>query len=73
MRIEPVVNRIEENYSEQLNVIRVDIQSSAGRELASAYDFQFTPTFIFFDEDGQEVWRQVGSLDSDRVRVTLKP
>jgi hypothetical protein len=41
-------------------------------ELAPVYDFEFTPTFIFFDAQGSEVWRTVGEFDAQKVRDSLK-
>lgn len=41
-------------------------------ELAPVYNFEFTPTFIFFDAQGNEVWRQVGEFDPQLVRNSLK-
>jgi thioredoxin-related protein len=41
-------------------------------ELAPVYGFEFTPTFIYFDSDGNELWRMVGEFDSQRVRDSLK-
>jgi thioredoxin-related protein len=41
-------------------------------ELAPVYNFQFTPTFIFFDSQGNEVWRMIGEFDPQRVRDSLK-
>jgi thioredoxin-related protein len=40
-------------------------------ELSPVYGFEFTPTFIYFDADGNELWRTVGDFDSQRVRDTL--
>jgi len=40
--------------------------------LAPVYDFEFTPTFIYFDKDGKELWREVGSLDAQRVRDSIQ-
>ena len=69
--IEPVVNRIENDFSEQLVVLRVNIQSATGIELSSIYGSRATPTFIFFDAGGQEAWRMIGTLDEDRVIQSL--
>jgi len=55
-----------------LHIIRLNIQEDVGRELAPVYDFTFTPTFIFFDADGQEIWREVGGLDIQKVRESLE-
>jgi hypothetical protein len=49
----------------------VNIQEQVGRELAGAYGFDFTPTFIYFDANGEERWRQIGNFDPQQVRDTL--
>lgn len=70
--IKPVVDELETDLGNQLLVIRINIQEPVGRELGNAYMFQYTPTFIFFDAQGNELWRQVGGLDAERVRDSLK-
>lgn len=40
-------------------------------ELAPVYSFIATPTFIYFDSEGTEVWRMVGDFDPQRVRDSL--
>ncbi len=70
--MKPIVDGIEKQYRGQLVVIRVNIQSAAGRTLAPLYDFQYTPTFIFFDAGGNELWRSVGQLDTANVGEALK-
>lgn len=55
-----------------IHIIRLNIQQTVGRELAPVYNFEFTPTFIFFDAQGNEVWRQVGEFDPQKVRDSLK-
>lgn len=64
---------IEEEFKNQLLVIRLNVQEEVGRELAPRYGFQYTPTFIFFDREGKEIWRAVGSLDVERIRQSLAP
>ncbi len=63
---------IEKEYADRLLVIRLNIQEDAGRELAPVYRFEFTPTFIFFDAQGNEVWRSVGELDVERLRQSMQ-
>jgi thioredoxin-related protein len=70
--MKPVVDRLESEFAGRLIVIRVNIQEKAGRQLAPVYGFQYTPTFIFFNASGVELWRQVGTLDAERVRESLK-
>ncbi len=73
MAIKPTVDALEQELDGRLHIIRLDVQSPVGRELAPVYGFQFTPTFIFFDAQGREAWRQIGGLDADRVRRAVEP
>jgi thioredoxin 1 len=68
----PVVDHIAETFDGQLYVIRVDLQSQVGRQLAPVYNFEFTPTFVFFNAAGSEQWRTVGEIDEERVRESLE-
>jgi thioredoxin-related protein len=65
------VDELENELGKQILFIRLNIQEPVGRELAPVYGFEFTPTFIFFDEDGNELWRAVGGLDPQRVRDSI--
>jgi thioredoxin-related protein len=66
------VDELENELGSQILIIRLNIQEQIGRELAPVYGFKFTPTFIYFDGDGDELWREVGGLDPQRVRDSLK-
>ncbi len=70
--MKPIVDGIEKQYQGRLVVIRLDIQSETGRTLAPLYDFQYTPTLIFFDAQGTELWRSIGQLDPSKVSEALK-
>ena len=50
--------------------MRIDVQSPAGDAVARDFG-TFTPTFVFFDAQGLELWRVIGSLDPDRVRESM--
>ena len=69
--MKPVVDRLETQEQGRLRVIRVNGQGAVGKTLGARYDFQFTPTFIFFDAQGTEQWRSVGSLDPLKVQQSL--
>ena len=70
--MKPIVDGLEKQYQGRLLVIRINIQSTAGQALAPIYTFQYTPTFIFFDNGGKELWRSVGQLDVAQVSNSLK-
>ncbi|OQY80697.1 MAG: hypothetical protein B6D40_12465 [Anaerolineae bacterium UTCFX3] len=69
--MKPVVDGLEKELAGKLILIRLNIQESVGRELAPVYGFQYTPTFIYFDAQGNELWRQVGGLDVERVKQSV--
>lgn len=62
---------LEQELGQKLRVLRVDVQQPVGRQLAPVYDFEYTPTFIFFDGQGHEVWRSIGEIDAARVRDSV--
>lgn len=77
INIKPVVDELEQELNngnkKQIHFIHLNIQDETGKQLAPVFGFQFTPTFIYFDVDGNEVWRQVGEFDPQRVRDSLTP
>ncbi len=70
--MKPVVDGLEGELGAKIHILRLNIQEPVGRELAPVYGFQYTPTFIFFDSQGNELWRQVGDLNPERVRQSIK-
>lgn len=71
--MKPVVDGLEEELGDEVVFIRLNIQESVGRELAPVYGFEFTPTFIYFDAQGNELWRSIGEFDPQKVRDSLGP
>jgi hypothetical protein len=69
---EPIVNGLETELDGKLAVIKVDIYSQAGDTLSGEYGAIGTPTFILFDAEGEELWRQVGTIDAERVRTSVE-
>lgn len=60
------------SIGKRIHIVRLNIQEEVGMELAPVYDFEFTPTFIFFDTQGNELWRMVGEFDPQKVRDSLE-
>ncbi len=69
--LKPSIDAIEQEYSGQLIVLRINVQEQVGMQLAPIYQFQYTPTFIYFAADGNEQWRTIGSFDEARLRQEL--
>jgi thiol-disulfide isomerase/thioredoxin len=72
MAAKPIVDGIENDYRGELVVIRLNIQDRDTRPVLETYGFQFTPTFILFDGEGEEVLRSVGAIDPRQVSQTLE-
>ena len=64
------MNGIKTEFSDELRVVSVDVQSALGHELVREYG-AFTPTFVFYDGQGKELWRSVGTIDAEKVRQSL--
>jgi thioredoxin-related protein len=65
------VDGLETEFGPKLHILRLNVQDNVGRELAPVYDFEYTPTYIFFDAQGKELWRTVGEIDPQRVRDSV--
>jgi protein-disulfide isomerase len=49
----------------------LDIQNATGRALSRDLGAVYTPTFILYDAQGQELLRRVGSLTPDDIQQAL--
>jgi thioredoxin-related protein len=67
------VDRLEERFAPELNVIRVNMQDAATEPLARRYGVQYTPTFVLFDSQGKVLLRSVGAIDPQAVERLLSP
>jgi thioredoxin-related protein len=67
----PIVDGIEREFENSIHVIHLNVRDPAVRTFEQRYRFQFTPTFVFLDGEGKEVWRSVGVLNPDKVRNSL--
>lgn len=63
---------IEKDAAGKLRVLRIDVQSQVGQSLAAKLKFLYTPTFIFFNNQGVEIWRSVGRIDAQKVKDSLR-
>jgi hypothetical protein len=65
------VDGLESELGPRLHILRVNVQDQVGRELAPVYGFEYTPTYIYFDAQGHEVWRSIGEIDAAKVRSSV--
>jgi thioredoxin-related protein len=65
------VDGIEREFEGKLLVIHIDVLDPMGKKVGRYFDFKYTPTFILFDYDGEELWRTIGAIDPSEVRRSL--
>jgi thioredoxin-related protein len=71
MAASPVVDGIEGRHAGQLIVVRLNVQDASAPPWLARFGFLATPTFVFFDASGQEMWRSMGSIEPERVAECL--
>lgn len=69
-QIRPILKEIKEEYAGKANILIIDVYKF--KELAREHKVQLIPTLIFFDKDGQEVFRHVGAWDKESIKNKLK-
>jgi hypothetical protein len=57
MATRPAVDDVVEYIDDDFNILRVNIHTDFGGELSTTMDFSFSPEFILFDRNGEEIWR----------------
>ena len=58
---------IERDLKGKADVVRLNLMSKVGREVASRYRVQAVPTIVILDADSQEIYRHMGMPDRREV------
>jgi thiol:disulfide interchange protein len=74
--MEPIVDRLEETYGDEFNIVRVDITKPKGKELAREQGIVGQPNYIFFDSTNEETRRMSGpqtyEMMAQEIELTLE-
>lgn len=68
----PEVDRLERELNNHYSVIRINISSDVGKYVRHKYSADMVPTFVVFDDDGREIWRQSGNVPKSTTVLSLK-
>ena len=63
--MKPIVDRLEETYGDEFNIVRINVDKPDGVELAREYGLVGQPFYLFFDSTNEEARRMAGSHSSD--------
>ena len=61
----PILEKLETAYEGRAAIVFIDVWEN--REQGARFKIRAIPTQIFFDEQGQEVFRHVGFLDEKSI------
>ena len=70
--MEPVVDGLEEEYGSDFQIVRIDIDTARGKELAREHAFIGQPTFILFDSSGEETRRLMGAQSRETLEREIE-
>ena len=68
----PIVNGLEKTYGKEFEIVRIDIDTDRGKELAREHYFIGQPTFLFFDDSGEEVRRLMGPQAAETMQREIE-
>jgi thioredoxin-like negative regulator of GroEL len=68
----PIVNGLEQQYSEEIVFKRVNAEVGDGPEIMQAYRIPGHPTIMLFDGEGQEIQRILGSQSTETIEEALQ-
>lgn len=66
----PIMEELEKEYKDRASILFVDV--SEYPDEAKKYGIRAIPTQIFYDKDGNEIWRHSGFLDKKSIVAQLE-
>ena len=66
----PILEKMEKKYRGKAAIIFIDVWEN--RDQAGRFGIRAIPTQIFYDKEGQEVYRHVGFLSEEAIVTQLK-
>ncbi|MCF7833300.1 MAG: thioredoxin family protein [Candidatus Marinimicrobia bacterium] len=68
----PVLEELKADYVGVLEVEFIDVWKPENQQAATNYGIEKIPTQIFFDPEGNELWRHVGVLSKEEILTKWK-
>jgi hypothetical protein len=67
----PIVNGLAEKYGDRMSFQRLNA-ASEGQTLFQQYGLRGHPAYIILDEQGNEVWRQIGPVRREVLEQAIQ-
>jgi thiol-disulfide isomerase/thioredoxin len=69
--MKPVVDRLAKQYANKVEIRMFNANDAATQQLASQFDIQYVPTFVFADATGKVVDKVVGGMTEAALTAKL--
>ena len=70
--MKPIVDRLEETYGNEFNIIRIDVTKPSGEKLARELGLVGQPNYVFFDSANEETRRMAGPQTLDVITQEIR-
>ncbi len=70
--MQPIVNRLEENYQVEIVFDRLDANGEPGRSLMQTYQLRGHPSYVIVDTAGNKLWSASGVLEETLLASTVE-
>ena len=70
--MQPVMDKLEENYPEDLRVVFYDVWTKEEEIYAREYGIRAIPTQVFLDENGEEFYRHEGFFPYEQIVEVIR-
>lgn len=71
-KMKPIVGEMEKEYGRDFKIVRVNVDTTRGKNQARAHGVIGQPTFLIFSEDNEEVRRLMGEQEPDVMRQSIE-
>ena len=68
MRMDPVVDGLENEFGDQIEFLRIDSGSSDGLSIFRAYGLRGHPCYVMINPDGEVLWIGLGEQSVESLR-----
>jgi len=70
------VDQLEKELKNEINVIRLDVMTEAGRDFREEFSVRVTPGFVLVNDENEELWQFIGIPNSktfiEKIKKTIK-
>lgn len=71
-KMKPIVGEMEKEYGGDFKIVRVNVDTTQGKNRARAHGVIGQPTFLIFSEDNEEVRRLMGEQEREVMSQSIE-